>query len=41
VKTLDLRAVRLIGTAADGRRAARAGMPIGELIELSSPALIR
>jgi flavin reductase (DIM6/NTAB) family NADH-FMN oxidoreductase RutF len=32
VRSLDLRAIRLIGTAADGRRAARAGVPIGELI---------
>jgi flavin reductase (DIM6/NTAB) family NADH-FMN oxidoreductase RutF len=32
VRSLDLRGIRLIGTAADGRRAARAGVPIGELI---------
>jgi flavin reductase (DIM6/NTAB) family NADH-FMN oxidoreductase RutF len=41
VTMLDLRAVRLIATAADGRRAARAGVPIGELIEPSSPMLSR
>jgi hypothetical protein len=35
VRSLDLRAIRLIGTAADGRHAARAGVPIGELITLA------
>jgi flavin reductase (DIM6/NTAB) family NADH-FMN oxidoreductase RutF len=33
VRALDLRAVRLICGPADGRRAARAGVPIGELID--------
>ena len=33
VRALDLRAVRLICAPADGRRAARAGVPIGELID--------
>jgi 3-hydroxy-9,10-secoandrosta-1,3,5(10)-triene-9,17-dione monooxygenase reductase component len=32
VRALDLRAVRLVCTSADERRAARAGVPIGELI---------
>jgi flavin reductase (DIM6/NTAB) family NADH-FMN oxidoreductase RutF len=32
VRALDLRAVRLVCSAADGRRAAVAGVPIGELI---------
>jgi len=32
VRALDLRAVRLVCSAADGRRAARAGVPIGELV---------
>jgi flavin reductase (DIM6/NTAB) family NADH-FMN oxidoreductase RutF len=32
VRSLDLRAIRLIGTEEDGRRAARAGIPIGEMI---------
>jgi flavin reductase (DIM6/NTAB) family NADH-FMN oxidoreductase RutF len=32
VRSLDLRAIRLIGTAEDGRRAARAGVPIAEMI---------
>jgi hypothetical protein len=39
VRALDLRAVRLISTAADGRRAARAGIPIGERIDLPNPSL--
>ena len=34
VKVLELRAVRLICSPADGRRAARAGVPIARLIEL-------
>jgi hypothetical protein len=33
VRALDLRAVRLICGPAGGRRAARAGVPIGELID--------
>jgi GTP cyclohydrolase II len=33
VRALDLRGVRLICDPADGRRAARAGVPIGELID--------
>lgn len=33
VRTLRLRAVRLVATAADGAAAARAGVPIGELID--------
>ena len=33
VSLLDLRAVRLIAQPGDGRRAARAGVPIAELIE--------
>jgi 3-hydroxy-9,10-secoandrosta-1,3,5(10)-triene-9,17-dione monooxygenase reductase component len=33
VRALDLRAVRLICAPPDGRRAARAGVPIGELID--------
>jgi 3-hydroxy-9,10-secoandrosta-1,3,5(10)-triene-9,17-dione monooxygenase reductase component len=33
VRALDLRAVRLICGPGDGRRAARAGVPIGELID--------
>jgi flavin reductase (DIM6/NTAB) family NADH-FMN oxidoreductase RutF len=37
VRALDLRAVRLVCTSADGRRAARAGVPIGELIDPVGP----
>jgi 3-hydroxy-9,10-secoandrosta-1,3,5(10)-triene-9,17-dione monooxygenase reductase component len=38
VKALDLRAVRLICDPGDGRRAARAGVPIGEFIDVGSLA---
>jgi 3-hydroxy-9,10-secoandrosta-1,3,5(10)-triene-9,17-dione monooxygenase reductase component len=38
VKLLDLRAVRLLCTALDGRRAARAGVPVAELVELPAAA---
>jgi flavin reductase (DIM6/NTAB) family NADH-FMN oxidoreductase RutF len=41
VKSLDLRAVRLVCTVADGRRAAQAGVPIGELIDPPSLAAWR
>jgi flavin reductase (DIM6/NTAB) family NADH-FMN oxidoreductase RutF/GTP cyclohydrolase II len=41
VRALDLRAVRLVCTVADGRRAARAGVPIGELIDHPSLAAQR
>jgi hypothetical protein len=37
VRALDLRAVRLVCTSADARRAARAGVPIGELIHPVDP----
>jgi flavin reductase (DIM6/NTAB) family NADH-FMN oxidoreductase RutF len=33
VKSLDLRAIRLVATPADARAVARAGVPIGELID--------
>jgi hypothetical protein len=38
VRALDLRAVRLICGPEDARRAARAGVPIGQLIDPSRSA---